>query len=50
VDVRNLTNAAWRQAQFANVSRLPWERAPVEDLHFTPGYPRTVLGSASVFF
>lgn len=50
VDVRNLTNAAWRQAQFANVSRLPWESAPVEDLHFTPGYPRTVLGSASVFF
>jgi len=50
VDVRNLANAAWRQAQFANASRLPWESAPVEDLHFTPGYPRTVLGSASVFF
>jgi len=50
LDVRNLLNSAWRQAQFANASRLSWESAPVEDLHFTPGYPRTVLASASFFF
>ncbi|HVE86662.1 MAG TPA: TonB-dependent receptor [Myxococcales bacterium] len=50
VDVRNLLNAAWRQAQFASQSRLPWESSPVEDLHFTPGYPRTVMASAAAFF
>lgn len=36
-------DAAWRQAQFASQSRLPWESSPVEDLHFTPA-------SAAAFF
>ena len=50
VDVRNLLDTPWRQAQFANASRLPWETEPVDDLHFTPGHPRTVMASVAAFF
>lgn len=50
LDVRNLFNVHWRQAQFANESRLPGEAEPVSDLHFTPGYPISVTGTASLFF
>lgn len=49
VSVRNLLDASWRQAQFANASRLQGEAGPVEDLHFTPGYPRAVMGTLTVF-
>jgi hypothetical protein len=66
--VQNLTNTAYRTAQFATTSRLQGEAGPndcpagtravgagaafegCEDLSFTPGWPVTVLGSASVFF
>ena len=41
--VRNLFDTPWRQAQFANESRLPGEPGPVSDLHFTPGYRSSVL-------
>lgn len=50
VDVRNLFNSPWSQAQFANESRLPDEPAPVQDLHFTSGYPLSAMASATVFF
>jgi len=50
VDVRNVFDTPWRQAQFANASRLPWESEPVDDLHFTPGHPRTVMASVAAFF
>jgi outer membrane receptor protein involved in Fe transport len=68
VTVQNLLNTSWREAQFANVSRLPNETGPAscgpgtrpvedggafrgcEDLHFTPGAPVNVYGSASLFF
>jgi outer membrane receptor protein involved in Fe transport len=68
VSAQNLTNVAWREAQFANVSRLPNETSaascgrgtrPVddggdflgcEDLHFTPGAPINVQGTATLFF
>jgi outer membrane receptor protein involved in Fe transport len=38
----NLTNAAYREAQFGNASQLPGEPHPVQDIHFTPGDPLTV--------
>ena len=68
ITVQNLLNTSWREAQFANVSRLASETSPAscgpgtrpaeaggafvgcEDLHFTPGAPVNVFGSASVFF
>jgi hypothetical protein len=37
--IDNLLDSAWREAQFAETSRLPGEPAPVEDVHFTPGTP-----------
>ena len=40
--VDNLFNAVWNEAQFATTSRLPGELAPVTELNFTPGAPRTI--------
>jgi hypothetical protein len=42
VTVDNLLNVVWNEAQFATTSRLQNERAPVTDLNFTPGTPRTI--------
>lgn len=36
---QNLLNSDWNEAQFDTESRLPWETAPVSELHFTPGSP-----------
>jgi hypothetical protein len=46
VDVLNLTNTTWREAQFATTSRLRGERAPVTDIDFTPGWPFTLMAHA----
>jgi outer membrane receptor protein involved in Fe transport len=50
LDVPNLFNANWREAQFANESRLSSEPDPVEDIHFVPGAPRTYLGTLRYYF
>ncbi len=50
LDVKNALNVEWNQAQFANESRLPGESEPVEDLHFTPGHPRTFGAMATLYF
>ena len=42
LNVENLTDADFREAQFYNESRLPGEPAPVPDIHFTPGNPRSI--------
>lgn len=39
--VLNLFDADWNEAQFATESRLRGEATPVEELHFTPGAPRS---------
>jgi outer membrane receptor protein involved in Fe transport len=49
VQVNNVLGTAWKEVQFANESRLPNEDAAVEDIHFTPGWPRTVLASVTIF-
>jgi TonB dependent receptor/TonB-dependent Receptor Plug Domain len=41
--VLNVLNADWREAQFAEASRLPAEAMAVEGVHFTPGAPATAL-------
>ena len=38
----NLLNTLWNEAQFDTESRLAGEPAPVSELHFTPGTPRTI--------
>jgi hypothetical protein len=51
LSIENLTNVQWREAQFAFTSRLPGEPAQgVNDLHFTPGAPRSFLGGIAVHF
>lgn len=50
LDVQNLFNADWKEAQFATTSRLKNEPAPVEDIHFVPGYPFTILGHATAYW
>lgn len=60
VDVRNLLGTEWKEVQFANHSLLKSEvaRPPpgvdpnrgVQDIHFTPGWPRTVLGRITAYF
>jgi len=50
LDIANLFDTDWREAQFANESRLPSEAEPVADIHFVPGNPLTVRGGAKVFF
>jgi hypothetical protein len=49
MQVDNVLGAEWKEVQFANESRLADEPAPVEDIHFTPGWPRTVLASLTVY-
>lgn len=40
--VLNLFDSDWNEAQFATESRLRGEASPVEELHFTPGAPRSI--------
>jgi hypothetical protein len=49
VDVQNLFDAGWREVQFATESRLRDEPAPVEEIHFAPGWPFTILGRATAY-
>ncbi len=49
LQVNNLLGTAWKEVQFANDSQLAGETAPVEDIHFTPGWPTTVLASLTVY-
>jgi outer membrane receptor protein involved in Fe transport len=50
VDVQNLFNAEWREVQFASETQLKNEPAPVEEIHFVPGWPFTIMGRAAVYW
>jgi hypothetical protein len=51
LSVENLTDTDWREAQFFFTSRLPGEPAAgVDDIHFTPGTPRSFLGGIAFHF
>ena len=51
LSIENLTNTKWREAQFSFTSRLPGEPAEgVDDIHFTPGNPRSFMGGLAVRF
>jgi len=50
VSIENLFTAQGREAQFFFQSQLRTEAAPVGDIHFTPGVPRTFLLGLSVYF
>jgi hypothetical protein len=48
--VDNLLNAAWREAQFAEESRVSPTAELVEDVHVTPGMPLTAMLGACVTY
>jgi outer membrane receptor for ferrienterochelin and colicin len=49
--VENLTSTEWREAQFFFTSRLRGEPAAgVDDIHFTPGTPRSFFGGVAYHF
>ena len=41
--INNLLDSDWREAQFADVSRVSPTAAEREDVHVTPGMPLTAL-------
>ena len=51
VNIDNILNVDWREAQFYNTSRLRGEPAQgVNDINYTPGNPRTVMGGLALRF
>jgi len=50
LDAQNLLDSTWRQTSFAYTSRLPFEPQPVTGINYTPGWPRTVMASASLYW
>jgi outer membrane receptor protein involved in Fe transport len=51
VNIENIANVQWREAQFYNTSRLPGEPPQgVNDIVYTPGNPRTVMGGLAFRF
>ena len=48
--IQNLFNTKWEQAIFSFDSRLRSETAPVNDIHFVPGNPRTFMGGVAWYF
>lgn len=50
LEIQNVFNTAWRDAQYEVVSRLKNEPAPVDDISFTPGMPFFAKLKFAVFF
>jgi hypothetical protein len=50
IDVQNVFDAAWREVNFATTSRLRTEPVSVTGIHYTPGWPRTVMAKATVYW
>jgi hypothetical protein len=48
--IQNLFNTKWEQAIFSFESQLRNEAAPVNDIHFVPGNPRTFMGGIAWYF
>ncbi len=50
VDGQNLFDATWREVSFATTSRLAREPRAVTGIHYTAGWPLTVLGRLAVYW
>jgi len=48
--VDNLANTSWRDGQEVYTSQLRGESTPMTDVDFTPGNPRTFIGSIKYYF
>lgn len=44
----NVLNREWKEAQFLTTSLLPGETEPVDEVHFTPGYPLGIQAGLQV--
>jgi outer membrane receptor for Fe3+-dicitrate len=49
-ETKNILNTAWNETQFATTSRLQNEITPVEEIHFTPGEPRSFYVAVKFMF
>ena len=50
LDIQNLFDATYREVSFATETRLAYEPAPVEGIHYSPGWPFTAIGRATVYW
>ncbi len=50
ISLENILNVDWNEAQFDTESRLFDELQPVSELHYTPGTPFFIKGSATFYF
>lgn len=50
LQIENLFNVSWNEAQFATTSRLRDEPTASEEIHFTPGVPFFARGSVQYMF
>jgi hypothetical protein len=50
LEIQNVFNSAWRDAQYEVESRLKNEPQPVDDISFTPGMPFFIKLKCAVFF
>ncbi len=50
VDAQNLFDSKYREVNFASTSKLAYEPAPVTGIHYSPGWPLTVIGRATVYW
>lgn len=50
LDVSNILGAEWRDVSEAYSSQLAYEPAPVEGVHYSPGWPRTIMGSLRFYW
>ena len=50
LNMQNILNQDWREAQFETTSRLKEELVPVTEVHFTPGSPRFVKVGLAKYF
>jgi outer membrane receptor protein involved in Fe transport len=50
LQIQNLLNQQWKEAQFDTESRLKNEPESVSEIHFTPGTPLFVKAGVSYFF
>jgi outer membrane receptor protein involved in Fe transport len=48
--VNNLLNTSWREAQFADISRVTPGAQEREDVHFTPGMPLTAVAGVELTY
>lgn len=49
LNVDNLFDSQWEEVQFATETRLQNEVAPVDEIHFTPGWPFTAMLTVSAY-